>query len=345
MIARSANGGPGAARNDALSMIDTELVAFVDSDCTVITGWLRALTWMFEDPLVGAVAPRVRPDGTGRPLRTSALARFSEARSSLDMGPDRSEVGPERSVRYVPAAALVVRGAALDDGFRFDADLRVGEDVDLVWRLLDAGWRVRYEPSTTVFHREPSSWSALFTRRYRYGTSAGPLARRHPGRLAPVALRPWPTATVIAGLAGRPRTVLALLLVSAAHLARRTRHHGVPVTLALRWSTEGTGWTLVGMGHAATVLAGPALLVGALRSRRAAAAVALLVLAPPTVEWRRRRPRLDPVRWSVASIVDDVAYGAGVWVGCLRARSLAPLIPSPVNGWMERARPTRRRRG
>ena len=73
--------------------------------------------------------------------------------------------------------------------------------------------------------------------------------------------------------------------------------------------------------------------------------VALLVLVPPTVEWWRRRPGLDPIRWSVASIVDDVAYGAGVWAGCLRARSLAPLIPSPVNEWMERARPTRRRRG
>ena len=37
----------------------------------------------------------------------------------------------------------------------FDADLRVGEDVDLVWRLVDAGWSVRYQPSVTVFHREP----------------------------------------------------------------------------------------------------------------------------------------------------------------------------------------------
>jgi mycofactocin system glycosyltransferase len=345
LIARTVNGGPGAARNDALSVIDTELVAFVDSDCAVTTGWLRALTWMFEDPLVGAVAPRVRPDGTGRTVGTSALARFSEARSSLDMGPERSEVGRDRSVRYVPAAALVVRRAALDDGFEFDADLRVGEDVDLVWRLLDAGWRVRYEPSATVFHREPSSWWALLTRRYRYGTSAGPLARRHQGRLAPVELRPWPTATVTAGLVGRPRTALALLLVSAAQLAQRTRRQGVPARLALRWSTEGAGWTLVGMGHAATMLAGPALLAGALRSRRAAAVVALLVLAPPTIEWRRRRPGLDPIRWSAASIVDDVSYGAGVWVGCLRARTLAPLIPSPIDRWMEGARPTRRRRG
>ena len=66
MITRWVNGGPGAARNDALSVIATDLVAFVDSDCAVPGGWLNRLTWMFDDPHLGAVAPRVRPDRSGR---------------------------------------------------------------------------------------------------------------------------------------------------------------------------------------------------------------------------------------------------------------------------------------
>jgi hypothetical protein len=241
------------------------------------------------------------------------------------MGPDPSEVGPDRPVRYVPAAALVVRRAALAAGF--DPDLRVGEDVDLVWRLLDAGWRVRYEPSAVVWHREPSSWPALLARRYQYGTSAGPLARRHPGRLAPVRLRPWPTAAVAAGLAGRPLAALALVLGHATMLARSVGRHGVPSRLAIQWSAQGAGWTLVGVGHAATMLAGPALAVGATRGRRVAVVAALLVLVPPAVDWWRRRPGLDPLRWATASIADDVAYGAGVWAGCLRSRSFGPLLP------------------
>jgi hypothetical protein len=61
------------------------------------------------------------------------------------------------------------------------------------------------------------------------------------------------------------------------------------------------------------------------RWRRAAA---VLVLAPPLVEWWRRRPGLDPVRWVALSVVDDVAYGAGVWTGSVRARSFGPLIPA-----------------
>ncbi len=340
LITRLVNGGPGAARNDGLAAAGTELIAFVDSDCTVGEDWLRELTWMFDDPCLGAVAPRVQPDPSGRPVDGSGLSRFSEAHSALDMGPLESEVGPGRLVRYVPAAALVVRRTALAGGF--DTRLRVGEDVDLVWRILDAGWRVRYQPSTVVHHREPSSWKALLARRYRYGTSASPLARHHPGRLAPVELRPLPTATVVAALAGRPRVALALMAGSATLLARRVRGVGIPTTLAARWSVESAGWTLVGMGHAATMLAGPVLAVGALRSRRRAAVAALLVLIPPTVEWWRRRPGLDPVRWAAASIADDVAYGVGVWAGCLRSRSFGPLIPSTESGPAGRRGPSGR---
>ena len=48
----------------------------------------------------------------------------------------------------MPTAALVVRRAVLEDGL--DTALRYGEDVDLVWRLHDAGWRVRYDPAVVV---------------------------------------------------------------------------------------------------------------------------------------------------------------------------------------------------
>ncbi len=174
LVRRDRNGGPGAARNDALGTIDTELVAFVDSDCTTGNGWLDGLTWLFDDPGIGAVAPRVvAAPRAGGPSRR-AIDRFDAAHSPLDLGPDGGEVGPDRSVRYVPTAALVVRREALAAVGGFAPGLRVGEDVDLVWRLADAGWRVRYEPSVTVCHTEPERWRGLLARRFRYGTSAGP---------------------------------------------------------------------------------------------------------------------------------------------------------------------------
>ncbi len=175
LVRRERSGGPAAARNAAAA--GTELVAFLDSDCVAPPGWIEALAGHFADPRVAAVAPRV----AARPL---------------DMGPHPAAVRPDGRVRYVPSAALVVRRAALP---RFDEALRYGEDVDLVWRLHDAGWRVRYDPRVVVAHP-----AVGLRRRFAYGTSAAPLAARHPGRLAPLVLRPWPALAVALLLARRP---------------------------------------------------------------------------------------------------------------------------------------------
>jgi len=322
VVRRERGGGPAAARNTALAAVTTKLVAFLDSDCAPEPGWLATTAAHFDDPLVGAVAPRVRPDAARR--RAPARERYAAARSPLDMGGRESAVVPGGRVPYVPTAALVVRRRALGDGF--DPRLRHGEDVDHVWRLHDAGWRVRLEPRATVRHAEPDTWRALLARRHRYGTSAAPLSRRHPGRLAPLAVRPGPAAVAALLLARRPRSAAALAAVQGAVLARRLRPTGVPAAAALPWPARAGADTFLGAGRAATMLAGPALLA-ALCSRRARVPALALLAAPPLREWAHRRPRLDPVRWSAACFADDVAYGLGVWHGCVTHRTAAPLRP------------------
>ena len=321
LLVRRLGGGPAAARGSALSQLTTELVAFLDSDCVPPPGWIDALAAHFTDPLVGAVAPRVRP----AVVEGGALPRFLAARSPLDMGRWEAAVGPMRAVPYVPTAALLVRRAALGGGF--DRRLRYGEDVDLVWRMADAGWRVRYQPAVVVRHREPSSWGRLLARRFHYGTSAAPLARRHPGRLAPVVLRPWPSAAAALLLAGRPASGLAAVGVAGALLGRRLRQAGAPAWLGPEGAAQAAAQTLLALGRAGTTLAGPALPLAATRWRRARWPAVALLAGPPLAEWWRRRPTLDPVRWTAASVADDLAYGAGVWWGCLVHRSAGPLLP------------------
>ena len=140
VIRHDAPRGPAAARNAGLHAADTELVAFLDADCIVAAEWRRGLaTLLAADPELALVAPRVRSARGG-----SALARYEEAASPLDLGPHGGLVGPDRRTAYVPAAALVARRDALLALGGFDESLRFGEDVDLVWRLLAAGHEVRY---------------------------------------------------------------------------------------------------------------------------------------------------------------------------------------------------------
>ncbi len=320
VVHRDRNGGPGPARNSALRMISTELVAFLDSDCIPPPGWITELAGHFADPLVAAVAPRIVAAGPGA------------GSSPLDLGDRPARVAPMTRVSYLPTAALLLRRAALGAGF--DEALRYGEDVDLIWRLIEAGWRVRYDPAVRVPHAEPRTRTALLARRFRYGTSAAPLALRHPGALAPLVLQPWPALTMAALLARRPVAAGACFGASAALLTGRLRASGLPSRGVIRPMAGGVWQTWLGTGRWCGQFAAPVLLILIARpgGRRPAQrwgrrlAAASLLAGPPLAQWARDR-RGNPLRPALEALADQAAYGAGVYAGCLRERTVAPVLP------------------
>lgn len=315
------NHGPGAARQAGVALATTPYVAFLDADTAPAPGWLDALLPHFADDRVGLVAPRIRST-PGR----GVLARYERWRSPLDLGPAPARVRSGTRISYVPAAAVVVRVAALAAVGGFDATLRFGEDVDLVWRLDAAEWRVRYEPASTVLHDPRPGFGAWTRQRFSYGSSAAPLAHRHPGALAPARMNRWSAAAWGAAVVSPP-VGIAIAATTTAMLVRKL------AALEHPWRVAGR---LAGLGHlfAGRILAAalvrawlPFAVVVALVSKRARRVVTLAVVAPPVVAWARDRPALDPVRAAGLHVVDDMAYGAGLWRGMVRERSLAAIRP------------------
>jgi mycofactocin system glycosyltransferase len=306
--------GPGAARNTGIAAARTALVAFVDSDVVVTPSCLARLAGHFADPAVAAVAPRVRALDTGGPILT-----YEAAHSVLDMGAAPSRVGPGAPVPYVAGATLVARRAAIRPGF--DETLHVGEDVDLIWRLVAAGWAVHYDPSVHVLHDHRSTARAFARRRFAYATSIGLLAVRHPAAL-PAVRADGATAVAALALAGRP------LLATAAvgRLTWRTRSLLAPRTdhadaLAATLTARATARALRSLAHAARRPWWPVLALAATRRPRAGLLLAGAV-AVGLVEARPRRPS-----HAVLRVADDLIAGAGTWWSCLRYRTATPLLP------------------
>jgi mycofactocin system glycosyltransferase len=326
------HSGPAAARNAGTRRVRSPLVAFIDSDCSPPLGWLDHLIGHFADPMVALVAPRVTV-----PAGDSVMARYEAVRSPLDLGPLEGPVGPGRRVSYVPSAAMVVR-RVVASGALFDERLGAGEDVDLVWRLVEAGWDVRYVPSVKVVHATDLRPWAWITRRATYGSTAGPLALRHGGALAPARVSPAAAATW--GLLALRRPVPAAAVAISAMAVLASRLTGVvdhPVTAAARLSLVGTA-RAARPAVAGIARAWSPLLVAMLWRRgrpRLVAGAALAVAA--TQDMSARGSGLDPARYGALRLADDLAYGTGLWWGCWRARTIRPLLPDV-------ARPGRRAR-
>jgi mycofactocin system glycosyltransferase len=335
VVRRPVAGGPAAARNTGLLAIppETEVVIFVDGGCVPSPGWVETLLAHFADPGLAAVAPRVtsRADaGTPR-----SIAAFEAVRSPLDLGPLGGPVRPGGAVPYVPSAVLAVRTAALAAVGGFDEALRFGEDVDLVWRLHGAGWRVRYEPAANATHPARPTIATWLRQRFDYGRSAAPLAARHGRAVAPLSVSPWSAAAwgLLAG--GQPGPALLMAAGSAEALARRVGSDR-DVRRELR------RLALIGHARAGGPLGSavrrawlpPAIAVAVVAwSRRPAArtrvilTAAAITIGPGVADWWARRPGPGPATWTAWRLADDLAYQAGVWHGALRARSAGALLP------------------
>ncbi len=368
VVLRSTRGGPGAARNSGLELVDTPLVAFVDADVEPDGDWLSQLLPHFDDPAVVAVAPRVLPtassgdspdrtrsepsvdslgagttdsvvgsprypsEGGGRWSLAESLDRFERSRSPLDLGSEPARVASRTRVAYVPTTTLLARVDAVREVGAFDEQMAFGEDVDLIWRLVEAGHSVRYEPAATVTHPMRPDLASWLRQRFDYGSSAAPLAARHPEALAPVSVSAWSAAAWTLASTGFPLTGAAVAAAAAVQLPRRLANLDHPWQESLRLAGGGTWGAWRPLSSAVTRTWWPLAMAAAVVSRRARRAVVAAAIVPPLVDWFVSDRDVDPAAYVALRLLDDLAYGAGVWAGCLRGHTIVPLVPD-LTSW------------
>ncbi|GAA1970828.1 mycofactocin biosynthesis glycosyltransferase MftF [Nocardioides panacihumi] len=319
LVVLATNVGPAGARNAGLRHVTTPHVAFVDSDVTVSPGTLLALGHHFADPQVALIGPLVR--GRSRSGRPRWFERYDVAASSLALGRRSCSVRPGAAVGWLPSACLVGRVEALGNGFA--AEMQVGEDVDLVWRLVEAGHVVRYDPGQVAHHDVRTTVRGWLGRKVVYGSGGADLGRRHGDAVAPAILSPAMGLAAAAVLL-RGRWSLPIAGVAAFLGARSVRAALPPVrgraAVASRLSITGLGWAV--RQESALLLRHwwPMTALLCMVSRQARRALATAVVVDAAVALTVERPRVGPLTGWVGRRLDDLAYGTGLWLGAIRAR-------------------------
>lgn len=333
--------GPSAARNTGLRACETEIVAFLDSDVVPRRGWLEALLGHFCDPAVALVAPRIvalRPSD-------NAVARYEAVRSSLDLGLREAPVVPLGAVSYVPSAAIICRRLALIEIGGFDESLASGEDVDLCWRLSEAGARLRYEPIAMVAHDHRTELRKWFARKTFYGRAAAPLEIRHPGKTAPLVVSGWTLVVWILVAIGSSVGYLASAAVAAITGRRIARSlssvQTEPMEVAVV-AAQGLWSAVIPLASAICRHYWPIALIAAVLSQRCRRVVLVAAVLDGVYDWITRSgngngsgsgdvdddfKRVGLITYFLLKRLDDIAYGLGLWGGVLRERHIGALKP------------------
>lgn len=326
--------GPAAARNTGLASCTTDFVAFLDSDVVPRRGWLEALLGHFCDPAAALVAPRIVGLGHSDQL----IARYEAVRSSLDLGGREAPVVPYGPVSYVPSAAIICRRAALLELGGFDETLPSGEDVDLCWRLIESGSRLRYEPIALVAHEHRTEMREWLGRKAFYGSSAAPLSIRHPDKTAPVVISAWSLLVWLLMAFGSASGYIASLVfagVTTRRTAKAMKNTDAGIFDVVVLALRGIGAAALQLSAAVCRHYWPLALVAALLSRRCRQAILVAAVLDGVQDWITRNRNNDDVEGKPIGLfaylllkrLDDLAYGAGLWTGVVRERTLRPLKP------------------
>ena len=170
--------GPARPRNLGWQSARASIVAFIDDDCVPDPEWLeRGLEAMRADPTVGVLqAHTALPPGTDiRQLDRWVIWREVTGPTAWFEG---------TNIFYARAAVAEVGG--------FDESLEIwGEDSDLGWKVVEAGWRRGYTDRAVVTHAlADRGWRGAVRSGWRDGQLVD-VAGRHPAMRAQGFWRSW----------------------------------------------------------------------------------------------------------------------------------------------------------
>ena len=321
VIRHDTNKGPAAARNTGIAHLATKYVACVDTDVMVTSSQIATLAAYLADSRTGAVAPRITCTNDG-----TFIGEFESHHSPLDLGVVPALVRPMSRVSYLPATVLVCNVQLLQRVNGFDESIRMGEDVDLIWRFIDNGINCRYAPSVECPHHPRHTLRKMLKQRYDYGTSAALLDQRHPHAASPLRAHALLLITAIALLMGYLYIALFLVAPTVVYFGISLQSTSIPIKSRAQLAWKALASTTQLLARAVMRAWWPLFFLASFVSLRLGAMFTFSALVPPIFGLIREMPRY-PVRYLVMRILEGMAYGMGVWIGAVRARSLRCLLP------------------
>lgn len=271
---RQQNQGLSVARNVALSLATGSIVAYTDSDCYVDPAWITHLVDQLESSGAAAVGgPNFTPDD-GRIAACVAAAP----------GQPTHVLESDQVAEHIPGCNMAFRREALQQINGFDPQYRkAGDDVDVCWRLQQAGYWITFAPAAFVWHHRRQTPRTYLKQQAGYGEAEALLRFKHPDRFDGRGRGKWRGQLYGNALQG--------LVLDQPIIYRGTFGTGMFQCI---YQPGPAHWAMLPSTFEWHIVALALVLLGTLWWPLAAAALSMLLLSFVVAGWQALQARLEP---------------------------------------------------
>ena len=177
------NEGLSAARNLGASIAKGEIISYIDDDAIPDPDWLLYLASSFYYTAYAAVGgPNIAP------CNVSLIA------DCVDHSPGSPchVLITDTEAEHIPGCNFSIRKTAIDQLGGFDVQFRTaGDDVDLCWRITEAGWKIGFNPGAMVWHHRRRTTRSYWKQQFGYGKAEALLERKWPQKYNNIGHKTW----------------------------------------------------------------------------------------------------------------------------------------------------------
>ena len=171
-----------AGRNIGIDAAKGDAIAFIDGDAIAAKNWLSSIKKAFETSnAIGVGGPDLLPEDSGYKARviglimTSPLARGGRFNPSTQ----HAMMEKERYVEHIPTCNLCLKKEIFDEVGKFDENFVKGQDLELSYRIVKAGYKLFYSPSIQVIHYRKQHIRHFARQIYKWAKAKAAIIKKH----------------------------------------------------------------------------------------------------------------------------------------------------------------------
>ena len=204
-LLRNEQQNAAAGRNRGIEKARADVIAFIDGDAVAYSDWLKNIAQALETHKVAGVGgPDLLPPDSIFKSRAIARVMTSPMSRGGKLNPSTQHTMEDGTsyVDHIPTCNLALRREVIDEVGMFDEAFVKGQDLELNYRIRQAGYQLLYSSNIRVVHYRKQHIREFARQIYKWAKAKVAITKKHgmQGLLSHIYL--WPAYLLLTMLIG-----------------------------------------------------------------------------------------------------------------------------------------------